>query len=120
MRRTVVVVSKDPKVHSVLKTLRSPSLRLLEAPTGLGALFLCASQPVDSLVIDPDTPGMDWPRLTEKLAQTFPALPVVTLAAGQDESRLAQRLQNALESTASRKQPGSAHAALPLVRARRA
>jgi CheY-like chemotaxis protein len=120
MRRTVVVVSKDPKVHSVLKTLRSPSLRLLEAPTGLGALFVCASEPVDSLVIDLDTPGMDWPRLVEKLAQTFPALPVVTLAAGGNESGLAQQLQDALESAAKRKQPASAHAALPLVRAQRA
>jgi DNA-binding NarL/FixJ family response regulator len=120
MKRTVVVISKDPKVHSALKTLRTPSLRLLEAPTGLGALFLCASQPVDSLVIDLDTPGMDWPRLTEKLAQTIPALPVVTLAAGEDEGGLAQRLQTALESSATRKQPASAHAALPMVRAQRA
>jgi CheY-like chemotaxis protein len=118
MKRTVVVVSKDPGVHSALKALRSPSLRLLEAPSGLGALFLCASQPVDSLVIDLDMPGMDWPRLTEKLAQTFPALPVVTLAAGRGESETA--LQKALESSATRKQPASAHAALPLVRARRA
>ena len=120
MRRTVVVVSKDPKVHSALKTLRSPSLRLIEAPTGLGALFLCASQPVDSLLIDLDTPGMDWPRLTEKLAQAFPALPVVTLAAQPDGGELAQRLQKALDSAATRKQPASAYAALPLVRARRA
>ena len=120
MKRTVVVISKDPKVHGVLKTLRSPSLRLLEAPTGLGALFLCASQPVDSLVIDLDTPGMDWPRLVEKLALTFPALPVVTLAAGREDSLLAQRLQETLESAATRKQPASAHAALPLVRAQRA
>ncbi|HXN49857.1 MAG TPA: hypothetical protein VN893_24610 [Bryobacteraceae bacterium] len=120
MKRTVVVISKDPKVHTALKRLRSPSLRLLEAPTGLGALFLCASQPVDSLVIDLDTPGMDWPRLTEKLAQTIPALPVVTLAAGQAEGGLAQRLQIALESSATRKQPASAHAALPMVRAQRA
>jgi CheY-like chemotaxis protein len=120
MKRTVVVVSKDQKVHSVVKTLRSPSLRLLEAPSGLGALFLCASQPVDSLVIDLDTPGMDWPRLMEKLTQTFPALPVVTLAAGGDEGALTQRLHDAFDSGASRKQPASAHAALPLVRARRA
>ncbi len=119
MKRTVVVISKDPKVHTELKRLRSPSLRLIEAPTGLGALFLCASQPVDSLVIDLDTPGMDWPRLTEKLAQTIPALPVVTLAGGQDEG-VAQRLQIALESSARRKQPASAHAALPMVRAQRA
>ena len=120
MKRTVVVVSKDPKVHSALKTLRSPSLRLLEAPTGLGALFLCASQPVDSLVIDLDTPGMDWPRLTEKLAQTIPALQVVTLPARREENGLAQQLQETLDSAAIRKQPASAHAALPLVRAQRA
>jgi len=120
MKRTVVVISKDPKIHSALKRLRSPSLRLIEAPTGLGALFLCASQPVDSLVIDLDTPGMDWPRLTEKLAQTIPALPVVTLTAGQAEGGLTERLQTALASTATRKQPASAHAALPMVREQRA
>lgn len=120
MKRTVVVISKDPKVHSALKMLRTPSLRLLEAPTGLGALFLCASQPVDSLVIDLDTPGMDWPRLADKFAQTLPALPVVALAAGRDPKALTQSLQSVFESAALRKQPGSAHAALPLVRARRA
>ena len=120
MKRTVVVVSQDLKVHSVLKTLRGPDLRVIEAPAGLGVLFICASQPVDSLVIDLETPGMDWPRLMQKLAQTFPALPVVTLAAGRDETAVAQQLRSALDSAALRKQPGSAHAALPLVRAQRA
>jgi len=118
--RTTVVVSADPKVRSVLKTLRSPSLRLLESPTGLGALFLCASQPVDSLVIDLATPGMDWPRLIEKLSQSFPALPVLTVEAEAEPGALAERLRIALETSAARKQPASAHAALPLVRARRA
>ena len=120
MMRTVVVVSTRPKVHSAVKTLRTPGLRLIEAPSGLVALFLCASERVDSLVIDLDTPGMDWPRLMEKLTQTFPALPVVTLPAGEDESRMRERLQTAFNSVASRKQPASAHAALPLVRAQRA
>jgi CheY-like chemotaxis protein len=120
MRRTVVIVSKDPKVHSLVKSMRSPDLRMTEAATGLSALFICASQPVDALVIDLGTPGMDWPRLMEKLAQTFPALPVVTLASGQAVNSLAERLGGALESAAVRKQPASAHAALPLVRAQRA
>jgi CheY-like chemotaxis protein len=120
MRRTVVVVSKNPEVHSLAKSMRGPNLRLIEASTGLGALFVCASQPVDALVIDLGTPGMDWPRLMEKLAQTFPALPVVTLASGEPQSVLAENLRTALASTAARKQPASAHAALPLVRAQRA
>ncbi len=103
-----------------MKTLRGPNLRVIEAPAGLGVLFICASQPVDSLVIDLETPGMDWPRLMEKLAQTFPALSVFTLAAGRDEAGVAQQLQTALDAAALKKQPGSAHAALPRVRAQRA
>ncbi len=120
MRRTIIIVSKDPRVHAVLKTMRNPGLRLIEAPTGLSALFLCASQPVDSVVIDLDTPGMDWQRLVEKLGQAFPLLPVLTLAGGKAEGGVAQRLLEALDSVLARKQPASAHAALPLVRAQRA
>jgi CheY-like chemotaxis protein len=118
MRRTVVVVSKDPKVHSAVKSARNPDLRVVEAPTGLGALFICASQPVDSLVIDLSTPGMNWPRLVEKLEQTFPGLPVFTLETSQAD--IADQLRSVLDSAASRKQPAKAHAALPLARVLRA
>jgi CheY-like chemotaxis protein len=115
MKRTVVVVSKDQKVHSVVKSMRGPELRVLEAPSGLGALFICAAQAVDSLVIDLGTPGMEWPRFVEKLAQTFPELPVVMLEAGK-----AEEVRGALDSAVARKQPASAHAALPLARLQRA
>ncbi len=120
MNRTVLIISTDQRVHLALKSLRNPSLRLLEASTGIGALFICATQPVDALVIDLDTPGMDWPRFMEKLSQAFPGLPVLTLAAGQDESGLAERLRSILDSAAARKQPASARAAFPMTRVLRA
>jgi CheY-like chemotaxis protein len=119
MSRTVVVVSKDPKVHLLLKSMRGPELRVVEAASGLVALFVCASQAVDALVIDLDTPGMEWPRLVEKLSQAFPALPVITLSATQAEGELAAKLDDAFAAAAQRKQPTPAHAALPEVRARR-
>ena len=120
MKRTVLIISADQKVHSSLKSLRRPGLNVREAPTGLGALFVCAAQPVAALVIDLATPGMDWPRFMEKLSQAFPGMPVVTFEAGQDENGLLERLRGVLDSATARKQPASAHAALPMARVLRA
>jgi CheY-like chemotaxis protein len=119
MRRTVVIVSKDSRVHSLLKSMRGPALRVIEAPSGLAALFVCASQPVDALVIDVDTPGMEWPRLVEKLSSAVPALPVITLPAAEAQDTLRAKLDAVFAAAARRKQPAAAFAALPAVRARR-
>ncbi len=114
MRRTVLVVSRNPKVRSVLRALRSADLRLLEADSGLGALFTCASQRVDLLVIDVETPGMDWPTLVGKLATAFPALPVVSVPGRRDANSLATLVLEALDSAPGKKPPSLAAGPTPL------
>jgi DNA-binding NarL/FixJ family response regulator len=111
MRRTVLLVSQNSKVRSALRPLRGPELRLIETASGLGALFLCALERVHVVVLDYSTPGMDWPRLLEKLSSAFPQLPVLPVEAAEAPAALGARILETLESTASRKQPGLARPA---------
>jgi CheY-like chemotaxis protein len=113
MRRTVLVVSRNPKVRSALRALRSAELRLFEADSGLGALFTCASQFVDLLVIDVETPGMDWPILAGKLVTAFPAMPVVSVSGRGEVNSLATLVLEALDSAPGKKQPALATGATP-------
>jgi DNA-binding NarL/FixJ family response regulator len=108
MRRTVVLVSRDAKVRSALKSLRGPELAVAETASGLGALFTCAARPVDLLVIDVETPGMHWPTLLEKLSTAFPALAILTLSGRRDGETLLTVVNERLESAVSRKEPGRA------------
>ena len=114
MRRTVLVVSQNPKVRSAMRSLRGADMRLLDADSGLGALFICASQRVDLLVIDVETPGMDWPMLVEKLSTAFPAMPVVSMPGRRDANSLATLVLEALDSAPGKKQPAFAPCATPL------
>jgi CheY-like chemotaxis protein len=108
MIRTVLVVSQDPAIRCALKELRGPELRLVETATGLGALFLCAFEAVDLLVVDPAAAGMQWPGLLEKVTFAFPQMPVLSAEAGEEAAALRQRIREALASAVRRKQPGPA------------
>jgi DNA-binding NarL/FixJ family response regulator len=106
MRRTVLVVSHNPKVRSELRSVRGPEVRVLETLTGLGALFLCACHAVDLLVVDLDTPGMDWQRLLDKLSDAFPEMPMLSAAECD-----AERIRETFDSPPRRKRPQPARAA---------
>ncbi|MGE5645012.1 MAG: hypothetical protein ACM336_04390 [Acidobacteriota bacterium] len=103
MTRTVLVVSHNRAFRAGLKPLRGRQVRVLQAPNGLGALFLCASEAVDLLVIDPSTPGMDCRKLLEKISSAFPEMAVLT-----DPD--AEKIRDALD-TPRRKGPGQVRAA---------
>jgi DNA-binding NtrC family response regulator len=111
MARTVLLISQDQKVRGLVKSTCQPDARVIDAANGLAAMFICAFEMVDALVVDPGTPGMNLPRLVEKLSSAFPGMPVITLAVGETGTDLADKLRMALDSTACRKQPGTVEAA---------
>jgi len=112
MRRTILLLSRSQALRSLLRSLRGPGVRVLEAADGLAALFACASQPVDLFVIDGETRGMDWQRLAEKVEQAFPALPVVRIAASEARDAISARVLDALQAGPMRKLPGSENSAI--------
>ncbi len=107
MRRTLLVVTRPANLNAALRTFRGPRLRILEAQTGLAALLLCACRQVDLAIMDMEAPGMDWPKLIGKLSAAFPALPVLGITSRDDTAALSARIREALESPATRKQPGA-------------
>lgn len=118
MRRNILLLSRSHALRSLLKPLRGPDVRLLETADGLAALFACASQPVDLFVIDRETPGMDCQRLAEKVAQAFPALPVVAVSASE-AGDVPARVLEALRAGPLRKRPGSENSAIQAIPAQR-
>jgi len=105
MRRSLLIVTRAGHLRAALKPLRAAGLRVLEARTGLSALLLCACRPVDLAVVDTEAPGMDWRTLLAKLSGAFPALPVLTVTSRDDAAALAERIREALDAAAPRKQP---------------
>jgi CheY-like chemotaxis protein len=79
--RTVLVVSPRAKIRAAARGLARPSLAVLEATTGLGALVVCAAHAVDLVLLDETAPGMDAPRLIQKLSDAFPDLAVEAVSA---------------------------------------
>ncbi len=107
MRRTLLVVTRPANLNAALRRFRGPGLRVLEAQTGLAALLLCACRPVDLAVMDMEAPGMDWPKLVGKLSAAFPALPVLGITSRDDAAELSERIREALDAPARRKQPAA-------------
>ncbi len=105
-------MSHNPTLRSALKPLRGPDVRVLQTLTGLGALIICASQAIDLLVVDLETPGMAWPTLLEKLSTAFPEMPVVSTAARDDAIAVGERIREAFDSTLRRKRPQPARGAV--------
>lgn len=105
MRRTLLIVTRAGRLRAALRALCGPGLRVLEARTGLSALLLCACRPVDLAVLDTEAPGMDPPTLLAKLSGAFPALPILTVTSRDGAATLAERIREALDAAAPRKQP---------------
>jgi CheY-like chemotaxis protein len=104
MRRTLLALTPSAKLRAALQPLRRTGVRVLEARTGIAALWLCASRPVDLAVLNFEEPGMDWPKLVEKLSSAFPGLPVVAMTERDEPADVTDRIHEAL-AAAPRKQP---------------
>ncbi len=105
MKRTILLVTRHPGIRTSVRALRGPDLRVLHESSGLGVLFLCATQSVDVLVIQPTIPGMDWARLLDKVSAAFPSLPVLAVNPAEGAEVLRERIRAALNATTQKKQP---------------
>jgi DNA-binding NarL/FixJ family response regulator len=110
MTHTLLALTGTANLRAALKPLRGSGLRVLQARTGLAALLLCACRPVDVAVMNLEEPGMDWPRVREKLCAAFPGLPVVAMTERDEPELLAQRIRETIEAVAPRKHPLAEHA----------
>ncbi|HVX67493.1 MAG TPA: hypothetical protein VHA11_12860 [Bryobacteraceae bacterium] len=104
MTHTLLALTSTTNLKTALKPLRSAGLRVLQARSGLAALLLCALRPVDVAVVNLEEPGMDWPKLREKIFAAFPGLPVVAITERDEPELLARRIRETIESAAPRKQ----------------
>jgi CheY-like chemotaxis protein len=109
MSHTLLALTSTANLRAALKPLRGSGLRVLQARTGLAALLLCACRPVDVAVVNLEEPGMDWPKLREKLFAAFPGLPVVAITERDEPELLAQRIRETIKAAAPRKHPTTEH-----------
>jgi CheY-like chemotaxis protein len=110
MSHTLLTLTSTANLRTALKPLRGAGLRVLQARTGLAALLLCACRPVDVAVMNLEEPGMDWPKLREKLFAAFPGLPVVAITERDEPELLAQRIRETIDAAAPRKHPATQQA----------
>src|ERR1700704_5935847 len=83
-RLTVLVVDDEEGLRTlVCRTLRAEGYGTLEAAHGAEALEVIekAAEPVDLVVTDVVMPGMDGRELGRRLAQRWPALPILYISA---------------------------------------
>ncbi|MGW2305269.1 response regulator transcription factor [Streptomyces sp. NPDC001809] len=81
----VLLVDDDPSVRSALhRGLSDASYTVRECGTALGALRAVLNEPFDVMVLDLRLPDLDGPEML-KMLRTVSAIPVVVVAARQDE-----------------------------------
>jgi two-component system, cell cycle sensor histidine kinase and response regulator CckA len=83
-RQIILVVDDEEGLRTlVCRTLRDEGYGTLEASHGAEALEVIeqAAEPVDLVVTDVVMPGMDGRELGRRLAQRWPALPILYISA---------------------------------------
>jgi adenylate cyclase len=89
---TVLAVDDQPENLRLLDAVLSPrGYRVLQASTGLGALSLLATEPVDLVLLDIVMPGLDGYEVCRRIRadERTAFLPVVMITASGSQQRLA-------------------------------
>jgi two-component system chemotaxis response regulator CheY len=79
-------------IKRTIQMAQVPTDRIFEAPNGMEALRLLASEPVDLVLADLHMPEMDGVEMTRRLLadESLRRIPVVIISAEPDTSRLEQ------------------------------
>ncbi len=86
-RAVVLVVDDESLIRWSLRERLSGSYEVLEAETGLEALAVFGSNPVDLVLLDLCLPELDGLGVLERIRATHPACPVIVMTAyGSPES----------------------------------
>src|SRR4051794_30680034 len=80
----VLVVDDDPAVCHLMARMLSPELEVMEAHNGREALAMVSTVPIEAVVSDIRMPGMTGAALCARIAELWPALPVLLVSGGDD------------------------------------